>query len=97
MKIFQEPGMLKLAQDIESIYTRDKKMHEVDDDLYFAVDEKSHSMDITEKGRNLLAPDNPDAFVIPDLGELLTEIDEREDLDPKEKEAEKEKPKQHQR
>ena len=29
MKIFQEPGMLKLAQDIESIYTRDKKMHEV--------------------------------------------------------------------
>ena len=91
MKIFQEPGMLKLAQDIESIYTRDKKMHEVDDDLYFAVDEKSHSMDITEKGRNLLAPDNPDAFVIPDLGELLTEIDEREDLDPKEKEAEKEK------
>ena len=33
MKIFQEPGMLKLAQDIESIYTRDKKMQEVDDDL----------------------------------------------------------------
>ena len=91
MKIFQEPGMLKLAQDIESIYTRDKKMHEVDDDLYFAVDEKSHSMDITEKGRNLLAPNNPDAFVIPDLGELLTEIDEREDLETKEKEAEKEK------
>ena len=91
MKIFQEPGMLKLAQDIESIYTRDKKMHEVDDDLYFAVDEKSHSMDITEKGRNLLAPNNPDAFVIPDLGELLTEIDEHEDLDSKEKEAEKEK------
>ena len=91
MKIFQEPGMLKLAQDVESIYIRDKKMHEVDDDLYFAVDEKSHSMDITEKGRTLLAPENPDAFVIPDLGELLTEIDEREDLSPGDKEAEKEK------
>jgi len=91
MKIFQEPGMLKLAQDVESIHIRDKKMHEVDDDLYFAVDEKSHSMDITEKGRTLLAPENPDAFVIPDLGELLTEIDEREDLSPGDKEAEKEK------
>ena len=45
MKIFQETGMLKLAQDIESIYIRDKKMHEVDDALYFAVDEKSHVMD----------------------------------------------------
>ena len=91
MKIFQEPGMLKLAQEIESIYTRDKKMHEVDVDLYFAIDEKSHVMDITEKGRNLLSPDNPDTFIIPDLGELLLEIDERNDLSPIEKEKEKEK------
>jgi len=91
MKIFQEPGMLKLAQDIESIYTRDKKMQEVDDDLYFAVDEKSHVMDITEKGRSLLSPDDPDTFIIPDLGELLTEIEEREDISSLEKEKEKEK------
>tara|TARA_S200000501_G_scaffold177407_1_gene167071 strand:+ start:2175 stop:5219 length:3045 start_codon:yes stop_codon:yes gene_type:complete len=91
MKIFQEPGMLKLAQDIESIYTRDKKMQEVDDDLYFAVDEKSHVMDITEKGRSLLSPDDPDTFIIPDLGELLLEIEERDDIDSLEKEKEKEK------
>jgi len=91
MKIFQETGMLKLAQDIESIYTRDKKMHEVDDELYFAIDEKSHVMDITEKGRNLLSPDNPDTFIIPDLGELLLEIDENVNLSTKEKNLEKEK------
>ena len=91
MKIFQEPGMLKLAQDIESIYIRDKKMQEVDDDLYFAVDEKSHVMDITEKGRSLLSPDDPDTFIIPDLGELLLEIEERQDLSSIEKEQEKEK------
>ena len=91
MKIFQEPGMLKLAQDIESIYTRDKKMQEVDDDLYFAVDEKSHVMDITEKGRSLLSPDDPDTFIIPDIGELLLEIEERQDLSSIEKEQEKEK------
>ena len=91
MKIFQEPGMLKLAQDIESIYTRDKKMQEVDDDLYFAIDEKSHVMDITEKGRSLLSPDDPDTFIIPDLGELLLEIEERHDLSSIQKEQEKEK------
>ena len=91
MKIFQETGMLKLAQDIESIYIRDKKMHEVDDDLYFAIEEKSHVMDLTDKGRNLLAPDNPETFIIPDLGEMLLEIDEMGDLSSIEKEQEKEK------
>ncbi len=91
MKIFQETGMLKLAQDIESIYIRDKKMDEVDEDLYFAIEEKSHVMDLTDKGRNLLAPDNPETFIIPDLGEMLLEIDEMGDLSSIEKEQEKEK------
>ena len=91
MKIFQETGMLKLAHDIESIYIRDKKMDEVDEDLYFAIEEKSHVMDLTDKGRNLLAPDNPETFVIPDLGEMLLEIDEMGDLSSIEKEQEKEK------
>ena len=91
MKIFQETGMLKLAQETESIYIRDKKMHEVDDELYFAIEEKSHVMDITDRGRNLLSPDNPDTFVIPDLGELLLEVEENSSLSDKEMEFEKEK------
>ncbi|MDG1848561.1 MAG: preprotein translocase subunit SecA, partial [Candidatus Marinimicrobia bacterium] len=91
MKIFQEPGTLKLSQSIESEYIRDKKLHEVDDDLYFSVDEKSHVMDITEKGRNVLAPNSPETFIIPDIGELLLEIDEKQDLDNSAKEIEKEK------
>ena len=40
MKIFQESGTLKLSQDIESNYMRDKKLHEVDDDMFFSIDEK---------------------------------------------------------
>ena len=48
-------------------------------------------MDLTDKGRNLLAPDNPETFVIPDLGEMLLEIDEMSDLSSIEKEQEKEK------
>ena len=91
MKIFQEPGTLKLSQSVESEYIRDKKLHEVDDDLYFSIDEKSHVIDITGKGRNVLAPDKPDTFIIPDLGELILEIDDNTDLDDSQRELEKDK------
>ena len=91
LKIFQEKGTKKLAHDVESEYMRDKKIHEVDEDLYFSIDEKTHVIDITEKGRGSLAPDDPDMFVIPDLGETLHEIDEKENLGTLEIKQEKEK------
>jgi preprotein translocase subunit SecA len=91
MKIFQEGGTKKLAYQVESELMRDKKLDEVDDDLYFSIDEKTNVIDITEMGRNTLAPDNPDAFVIPDLGELLHDIDEKEDFSKLKKDQEKEK------
>ncbi|GIS73124.1 MAG: protein translocase subunit SecA [Candidatus Neomarinimicrobiota bacterium] len=91
LKIFQEKGTKKLAHDVESEYMRDKKIHEVDEDLFFSIDEKTHVIDITEKGRESLAPDDPDMFVIPDLGEILHEIDEKENLSSLEIKQEKEK------
>lgn len=80
MKLFQEPGMIKLMRSIESNFLRDKKLHEVDDDLYFSIDEKSHVLDITDKGREMLSPDSPETFIIPDLGELLDDIDNKTGL-----------------
>tara|TARA_Y100000748_G_scaffold32101_1_gene23710 strand:+ start:1 stop:2004 length:2004 start_codon:yes stop_codon:yes gene_type:complete len=68
---------------------RDKKLHEVDDDLFYSIDEKTHVIDITEKGRSVLAPNNPEAFVIPDLGEILHDIDTNENLSKIEKDKEK--------
>ncbi len=91
LKIFQEKGTKKLAHDVESEYMRDKKLHEVDEDLYFSIEEKTHVIDITEKGRKSLAPDDPDMFVIPDLGETLHEIDVKENLSTLEIKQEKEK------
>ncbi|MFC1784171.1 hypothetical protein ACFL0J_00920, partial [Candidatus Neomarinimicrobiota bacterium] len=76
---------------VESNFLRDKKLHEVDDDLYFSVDEKSHVLDITDKGRITLSPDNPETFVIPDLGELLNDIDKNEGLSPTDRAREVEK------
>ena len=79
-KVFHEQGTRKLATKVESDYMRDKRLHEVDENLYFSMDEKSHIIDLTEKGRNSIAPDNPDMFVIPDLGEMLHEIDNNQSL-----------------
>ena len=90
MKAFQEAGAKKLAYQIESEFMRDKKLHEVDEDLFFSIDEKTHVIDITEMGRNNLAPDDPDLFVIPDLGELLHDIDNNESFSKIEKDREKE-------
>ena len=80
MKIFQEPGTIKLSQKVESDYMRDKRLHEVDDDLFFSIDEKSHIIDITEKGRQVLSPNRPEMFIIPDLGEMISEIENNEEF-----------------
>ena len=91
LKIFQETGTKKLVHDVESEYLRDKKLHEVDEELFFSIDEKTHVIDITEKGRVAISPNDPDMFIIPDLGELLNDIDNRSDLAGIEIEQEKEK------
>ena len=91
MKVFQEAGSKKLAHQVESEFMRDKKLHEVDDDLFFSIDEKTHVIDITEKGRNTLAPDNPEVFIIPDLGEMLHDIDNNEKIPESDRGQEKDK------
>jgi preprotein translocase subunit SecA len=91
LKLLEEPGMKKLMHDTESSYMQEKKLHEVDEDLYYSIDEKSHVIDITEKGRQLLAPKDPDQFIIPDIGDEFAKIDQREDLSEQEKQEEKDR------
>jgi preprotein translocase subunit SecA len=48
--------------------TRHKKqLYAEKEELFFAMDEKGHEADLTEKGRSFLSPNDPDAFVLPDL------------------------------
>ncbi|MCC7374867.1 MAG: preprotein translocase subunit SecA, partial [Verrucomicrobiales bacterium] len=49
--------------------------------LFFAIDEKARDVDLTEKGRLALEPDNPEAFTVPDLVQQLKEIENRTELD----------------
>ncbi len=91
MKLEQEAGVKRLIEESELTYMRDKDFSPVDDELYFVIDEKQNLIDLTEKGREFLAPNNPETFVLPDLSETVGAIDKDRDLTPKEKLAGKEK------
>ncbi|MCH7528123.1 MAG: hypothetical protein IH972_01080 [Candidatus Marinimicrobia bacterium] len=79
-KLFQRTGVKAAVRSVENDYMRDKKLTELDEELYFFVDEKSHIIDLTDMGRNTIAPDDPDAFIIPDLGEAFHAIDTTDGL-----------------
>src|SRR5262245_25614586 len=76
----EQPGLKKQITTVELDYLRDKRMHELDEDLYYAIDEKARNVDLLEKGRDLMSPSDPDRFVVPDLTGQLSELEGREDL-----------------
>ena len=80
MKIFQQQGTQQLVHKMESEYIRDKKMNELDEQLYFSIDERAHVIDLSEIGRQYLSPEHPENFIIPDLGEIFHEIENTEDI-----------------
>jgi preprotein translocase subunit SecA len=85
-KLYAEhPAFKKLAQRVELDLIRDKRMQEVDEDLLFVIDEKQHLTDLSEKGRQLMSPNDPGFFVLPDLSVELERIQNDESLDAKER------------
>lgn len=88
-KLYQRSGIKKLVFDIESAFIRDKKMNEVDEELYYSIEEKHHAINLTEKGRQELAPNDSDEFVLPDLAEEFSVIEGDESLSPEEKQTRK--------
>src|SRR5437660_1142050 len=78
LKLLEDPENLRLMNKAELELHADqskKDLYAQKEELYFAMDEKSHDADLTEKGRNFLSPKDPDAFVLPDLTVLFHEID----------------------
>ena len=55
------------------------------EELYYVIDEKQHTSDLTELGRNAIHPENPDAFVLPDLPTIFMEIDADKSMTPQQK------------
>jgi preprotein translocase subunit SecA len=88
LKLFQEPSNVQLRQRVENDYLREKRLHELDEELYFSIDERSHIADLTEKGREQLTKfhgGDPDLFLLPDLAEEFTTIDADAALTPEQK------------
>jgi preprotein translocase subunit SecA len=78
MKVLEDPENLRLMNQAELHLHADQKKIELyneKEQLLFAIDEKSHEADLTEKGRSFLSPKDPDAFMLPDLTTALHEID----------------------
>ena len=84
MEIVKEDGVKRKMTSVENDFLRDKRMHELDNELYFSIDERNHAIDLQEKGRLRLAmymDSDEEMFVIPDLGVELVKIDEDPGLD----------------
>lgn len=92
IKFLSEPGMKTLMQKTENFYLQDqaKNMHLIDDELYFVIDEKNNTIDLTEKGIDVLTESyqDPEFYILPDVGSVIAEI-EKMNLPESEKEERK--------
>ncbi|HBX52143.1 MAG TPA: preprotein translocase subunit SecA [Bacteroidales bacterium] len=88
VKFTSEQGMKALLHKTENIYMQDnnKRMHEVTDDLYFVIDEKNNSIELTDKGIDLITSKTDDSrfFILPDIGSEIADI-EKSNLPEKDK------------
>jgi preprotein translocase subunit SecA len=79
IKFLSETGVRALLQKTENYYMQDqqKEMHKIDEELYFVIDEKNNSVDMTEKGIDLITASGEDSnfFIIPNVGDHLAEIE----------------------
>ena len=92
IKFLSEPGMKQLLQKVENYYIQDneREMHIVTDELYFVISEKQHSVDMTDKGRDLITGNLSDSnfFVLPDVGAAIAEV-QKSELSAEEKQIKK--------
>ena len=92
IKFLSEPGMKQLLQKTENFYMQDnnKQMYLITDDLYFVIEEQTKTVEMTDKGNDLIAASVSDEkfFILPDIGSEIAEL-EKENITPEEKQAKK--------
>ena len=94
LHVLEDGDLLKELEKLEAFVRSDNNrgmLQEVQGVLYFNIDEKTHEADLTEKGRNAVAPDNPDLFVLPDLLQEIHNIENDESLPEDKRSAAKQK------
>jgi preprotein translocase subunit SecA len=92
MKVLQEPGNKQLVQKQELEHIADRRLpaskqayRDIEDDLLFVLDEKGHSVHLTDAGVEYMSPNDHDAFVLPDISQEVHRIDHDHELTAEEK------------
>ena len=83
-QLMENPDLRKKLDKIDMEMASDLRKFDrfkFKEELYYTIDEKQHTSDLTERGRNAVAPQNPDAFVLPDLPTIFVNIDSDKSLD----------------
>lgn len=94
IKYLSESGMKSLLLKTENQFMQDqnKEMYKIDDPLYFIIEEKQNSIELTDKGMDYLATigEDPKMYMLTDVGSEIAEL-EKQNLDSKQKAEKKEK------
>ncbi|MCE4567008.1 preprotein translocase subunit SecA [Maribellus sp. CM-23] len=81
IKFLSEEGMRAVLQKTENFYMQEnsKNMHIVTDPLYFIIEEKQNSVELTDIGIDLISQgmEDPEFFVLPDMGSRMAELDSK--------------------
>ena len=88
MKMMQEQGVKALVQKMELEHIADRKQsankqtyRDLEEDLLFVLDEKGHSVHLTDRGVEFMSPGDHDAFVLPDISSEIGRIEKDHDMD----------------
>ena len=89
LKMLQEHGIKQLVQRMEldaiadrKLPMRQQRMRDTEDVLYFVLDEKGHSVHLTDRGAEAMSPGDPTLFLVPDISEEIHRIDKDPELSP---------------
>ncbi|MBW8838445.1 MAG: preprotein translocase subunit SecA, partial [Gemmatimonadetes bacterium] len=92
LKLLNEQGVKQLVQRVEldrladrKLPARDQKMRDIEDDLFFVMDERGRSVHLTDKGVETMSPDDPTLFLVPDISSAVHELEHDDQLSAAEK------------
>ncbi|MEE8192878.1 MAG: preprotein translocase subunit SecA [Gemmatimonadales bacterium] len=92
MKWLQEPAIKQLVQRVDLDRVADRKLPQaqqrlgnIEEDLFFVLDERGHAVHLTDRGVEVMSPDDPDLFIVPDISEEFGRLDDDEDLSAEQK------------
>jgi preprotein translocase subunit SecA len=76
LELKENPENIRLIQKTEFLYNQTKSISQVEEELYFVIEERGHSVTLTEKGREALSPSNPEKLILHDYTDKMSQLDQ---------------------